>query len=169
MRSAKRINPNDTQRVLRALEVCLLAEKPMSVHLEEGRQGGDLVDPLKFVLFTADRTLLRDHLRERFTQMLNRGLINEVINLTYRRQPEDIPNCLKSVGYKEVLKYLFKELSYEEMISRANISTGQLAKRQDTWFSRERAGFRLESSNRKSLFEKIAQEIEKAGIFRRLP
>ena len=168
-RSAKRINPNDTQRVLRALEVCLLAEKPMSAYLEEGCQGGDLVDPLKFVLFKADRKLLRDHLRERFQQMLNRGLINEVINLTYGRRPEDIPNCLKSVGYKEVLKYLLKELSYDEMIFRASISTGQLAKRQDTWFKREKDGFRLESSNHEALFEKIIQEIEKAGIFRRLP
>ena len=122
----------------------------------------------KFVLFNGDRTFLRDHLRARFLQMLNRGLINEVIKLTYGRLPGDMPSCLKSVGYREVLKYLFKELSYDEMISRATISTGQLAKRQDTWFRGETGGFRLESSNPKTLFEKIAQEIEKAGIFRHL-
>ncbi len=91
-----------------------------------------------------------------------------MINLTYSRLPDDIPSCLKSVGYREVLKYLFKELSYDEMISRATISTGQLAKRQDTWFRGETGGFRLESTNRKTLFEKIALEIEKAGIFRHL-
>ena len=167
-RSAKRINPNDKQRVLRALEVCLLAGKPMSALIEEGDQAGGSVDPLKFVLFNADRKLLRDHLRDRFIHMLNRGLINEVINLTYRKLPDDIPRCLKSVGYREVLKYLFKELSYDEMISCATISTGQLAKRQDTWFRGEKDGFRIESSNRKALFEKIVREIEKAGIFRHL-
>ena len=67
------------------------------------------------------------------------------------------------------MRYLLEELSYDEMISRAVISTGQLAKRQDTWFRGERDSLRLESGNRKDLFEKIAQEIEKAGIFRHLP
>ncbi len=168
-RSAKRINPNDTQRVIRALEVCILTGKPMSALLGVGGGSGGLVDPLKFVLFNTNRNLLRAHLRERFIEMLNRGLINEVINLIYKKSSDDIPSCLKSVGYREVMRYLLEELSYDQMISRAVISTGQLAKRQDTWFRGERDSLRLESDNRKDSFEKIAQEIEKAGIFRHLP
>ena len=67
--------------------------------------------------------------------MLNRGLINGL--LIRMGDIEDIPNCLK-VWVIRGSKISVEELSYDEMIFRASISTGQLAKRQDTWFKRER-------------------------------
>jgi tRNA dimethylallyltransferase len=135
--SAARIHPNDPQRIQRALEVCLLAGEPMSVLL--GRQA---MVPLpyrvrKLILAPRQRDVLRQRIARRFEQMLEQGLLEEVRRL-YRRGDLDLSKpAIRSVGYRQVWRFLSGELSHAEMVKAAVTATRQLAKRQMTWLRGE--------------------------------
>lgn len=137
-RSASRIHPNDPQRLQRALEVFLVSGRTMTELHAEGQVSALGTEPLPFDLnFMAivpdERRQLHQKIARRFHSMLEAGLVTEVEKL-YRRgdlSPE-LP-ALKSVGYRQVWRYLSGEIDYNEMVDRGIIATRQLAKRQFTW------------------------------------
>ena len=135
--SAGRLHPNDAQRVQRALEVYELSGIPLSTLVAEGRLGRLPQTVIKLALVPADRQALRARAGQRFQQMLEDGLVDEVRGF-YRR--EDIHEGLTSmrlVGYRQVWSYLAGRYDYDEMRERAVIATRQLAKRQITWLRSE--------------------------------
>lgn len=130
----KKLEPNDKQRVSRAMEVYLMTGRPMSSYFSAP------VDECPFrrlevVLLPKDndRTALRKVIRQRFELMLEQGLIQEVEALRQRGDlNKDLPS-MRSVGYRQVLEYLEGECTYEQMIEQSVIATARLAKHQMTW------------------------------------
>jgi tRNA dimethylallyltransferase len=136
--AARRIHPNDPQRIQRALEVYEIAGRPLSQLVRE--DGGSPVLPyrlLKLVRAPEERSTLHHRIEKRFAHMLKRGLEDEVRGLWSRGDlAVDMPS-MRCVGYRQMLKYLFAEYTYEEMVERSVIATRQLAKRQLTWLRAE--------------------------------
>ena len=135
--AAARIHPNDPQRIQRALEVYELSGQPMSVLLEKDAPGLLPYRISKLVLAPADRADLHERIAQRFRQMLQSGLIEEVEAL-YRRADltKDLPS-MRAVGYRQVWEYLEGIYDAAAMEERGIIATRQLAKRQFTWLRSE--------------------------------
>lgn len=135
--SAARIHPKDPQRIQRALEVHALTGEPMSHLMRAGAQAELPYRLLKLVRAPLDRQVLRWRIERRFRTMLDLGLVGEVEALWSRGDlSPDLPS-LRSLGYRQVLKFLRGEYSPEEMTNRAIDATRQLAKRQLTWLRAE--------------------------------
>lgn len=130
--SAHRINPNDTQRLLRALEVYQLSGKSLSAHWQE--QQATLL-PYQFVNIglQTEREILRERIAKRFNHMINNGFIDEVRKFYTRADMNSNLPSMKSVGYQQVWHYLDGQINREQMIEQAINATRQLAKRQVTW------------------------------------
>lgn len=137
--TAARLQPNDSQRVQRALEVYRVAGKPMSALLadspsEDGREGSTIPQWINLVsLEPSDRSRLHQNLEKRFDEMLAGGLIEEVQAL--RKNPDLHANlpAIRSVGYRQVWEYLDGQTDLEQMRYKALAATRQLGKRQLTW------------------------------------
>jgi len=135
--AAKRIHPNDPQRIGRALEVFEMTGRAMSELQREQKAEPLAYDVLKFALIPSDRAALHQRIEQRFNIMLNQGLIEEVKTLKERGDlHEDLP-AMRAVGYRQVWDYLEGKLDYTEMKERGVIATRQLAKRQFTWLRSE--------------------------------
>lgn len=130
--AARRINPNDTQRIQRALEVYLLTGKNMTAWQAENTYSLSQYQVHNFGL-NVERKILHERIALRFDQMLKQGLIEEVKKLYQRGDLNaDMPS-IRSVGYRQVWEYLSGNISYDEMREKAIAATRQLAKRQITW------------------------------------
>lgn len=130
--SAKRIHPNDPQRILRALEVYEIAGKTLTELTRE--RHGQLNKPIyQFAVAPVEREILHQRIEQRFDQMLAQPFKEEVEALFARSDLHpDLPS-IRSVGYRQMWQYLAGELSFDEMRERGIIATRQLAKRQMTW------------------------------------
>lgn len=130
--SAKRIHPNDPQRLTRALEVYRSSGKSLT-HWQEKAIYRCPYKIDQFAIAPEQRAVLHDRIAERFDLMLAHGLVDEVKALYERGDlHEDMP-AIRAVGYRQVWQYLKGELSYAEMRDKGIIATRQLAKRQLTW------------------------------------
>ncbi len=131
--TAERLHVNDSQRITRALEVYQMTGKPLSQWHQQQKDRG-LANPLlSIALAPVDRSILHKRIEQRFDQMLEDGLLDEVANLYSRGDLDlDCPS-MRSVGYRQIWQYLQGELDLPEAKERAIIATRQLAKRQYTW------------------------------------
>ena len=104
----------------------------MSQLIEAGNQPCPF-DLTEIAIVPADRKLLHSRIEQRFDQMLDQGLIDEVTKI--RDLPGIDPGlpAMKSVGYRQVWNYLEGRCDYDEMRHKAIVATRQLAKRQYTW------------------------------------
>ncbi len=130
--TAARINPNDAQRVQRALEVLEVSGRPPS----ELTSNSALPLPyrlIKAIVCPRERSGLHERIAQRFQSMLKQGLIAEVEGLRARADLTPETPSMRTVGYRQIWRYLSGSLSYQEMVERGIISTRQLAKRQLTW------------------------------------
>ncbi|MDO5053858.1 tRNA (adenosine(37)-N6)-dimethylallyltransferase MiaA [Pasteurella oralis] len=130
--AAQRINPNDSQRINRALEVFYLTGKTLTALTE---QKGDMLPYhiLQFAITPKDRKILHDRIAIRFNKMIELGFQQEVEKLYQRSDLHpDLP-AIRCVGYRQMWEYLRGDYSHEEMIFRGICATRQLAKRQITW------------------------------------
>lgn len=132
--AAERINANDPQRILRALEVYEMSATPITTLQQQQRAEEIPAEQITMVAITPqDRSLLHRRIEQRFEIMLEEGFVKEVEQL--RQQWDltpDLPS-MRCVGYRQVWEYLEGKLEREEMIYRATVATRQLAKRQLTW------------------------------------
>ncbi len=131
--TAGRIQPNDSQRIQRALEVCYLTGKPMSEMLEQQQNTSFPFRVFNIALLPSERGVLHEHISQRFSVMLEAGLVDEV--RTVREQfnvSGDMPS-MRCVGYRQVCMYLDNEIDLERMREMGVFATRQLAKRQLTW------------------------------------
>jgi tRNA dimethylallyltransferase len=129
--TAARLAPNDSQRIQRALEVCLLSGRPMSeLYREQQRSAG--VDWPLLSLEPQDRAWLHERLALRFRQMLDQGLVDEVRALRARGDlTADLP-AMRCVGYRQTWEALDRK-DFSDLAERGIAATRQLAKRQLTW------------------------------------
>lgn len=121
----------NTQRVMRALEVCLASGRPYSTFLSGPRP--DLPFRVIPIGLNTDRPLLYERINHRVDKMLESGLLAEVKSLLPQRQL----NALRTVGYSELFAYLDGTLTLDEATERIKQNTRNFAKRQITWFNRE--------------------------------
>ena len=130
--SAQRINPNDSQRINRALEVFSLTGKTLT---ELTAQKGEALpyDILQFAIAPEQREVLHLRIEQRFHKMIELGFQQEVEKL-YRRPDlnENLPS-IRCVGYRQMWEYLRGDYDHDEMVFRGICATRQLAKRQITW------------------------------------
>jgi len=157
--AAARIHPNDPQRIQRALEVYELTGRPLSAFFAEPTPGQLTRKAIKLVVAPSDRDILRQRIVARFHQMLEEGLIDEIEAL-YRRDDlhRDLPS-MRSVGYRQGWEYLAGEITYPQLIERATVATGQLAKRQLTWLRREQGAEWFDSLD-SEIFNKVMEYIK---------
>ncbi|NIP71580.1 MAG: tRNA (adenosine(37)-N6)-dimethylallyltransferase MiaA [Gammaproteobacteria bacterium] len=131
--AARRIHPNDPQRIQRALEVYETSGVPMSALLGRGPGAGLGFEPLRLALAPPERAQLHRCIIDRFHQMLDRGLVDEVERLRGRGDLSPELPSMRAVGYRQVWDYLEGNFGYEEMVEKAVVATRHLAKRQLTW------------------------------------
>ncbi|MEB0046427.1 MULTISPECIES: tRNA (adenosine(37)-N6)-dimethylallyltransferase MiaA [unclassified Pseudomonas] len=141
--SAARIHPNDPQRLSRALEVYRLSGQSMtelrerqSAQTTEAAASGLQQLPYtvaNLAIAPANRQVLHTRIKQRFTNMLEQGFIDEVVALRTRSDLHSGLPSIRAVGYRQVWDYLDGKLSQAEMQERGIIATRQLAKRQFTW------------------------------------
>lgn len=134
--SAKSIHPNNVKRVIRALEYYKQTGLKISEHNEEQKQKESPYNFCYFVL-TNNRDILYDRINLRIDKMLEAGLIEEVKSLLNAGCTKDMVS-MQGLGYKEIISYLYEECSLEEAICLLKRDTRHFAKRQLTWFKREK-------------------------------
>ncbi|MDF2520609.1 MAG: tRNA delta(2)-isopentenylpyrophosphate transferase [Clostridia bacterium] len=133
--SYQRLHPNDTRRVIRALEVYKYTGKTISYFQEESRKAPSRYE-FAFVGLTMDRQRLYDRINRRVDIMLEKGLISEVqrlLDMGYNRELVS----MQALGYKEIVQYLENEIGLEEAIFILKRDSRHYAKRQLTWFRRD--------------------------------
>ncbi|MBK2093813.1 tRNA (adenosine(37)-N6)-dimethylallyltransferase MiaA [Francisella philomiragia] len=131
--SAQKINPNDQQRIFRALEVIMITGKKYSELVKTSKVGG-LEEQLKLcALVPNDRSILHNNIELRFKQMLDQGFLDEVQSLRKNPKLTKETTAIRSVGYRQAWEYLDGDISYEEFVKKGIVATRQLAKRQLTW------------------------------------
>jgi tRNA dimethylallyltransferase len=137
--AAARIEPNDRQRIQRALEVYRLSGRPLSEWQElaavETRDAG--IRYVKIALQIEPRSVLHERIRERLGQMLEAGFLDELRRLMQRPGLGRDSPAMRSVGYRQFWSHLAGDCSLEAAHDRALAATRQLAKRQITWLRSE--------------------------------
>jgi tRNA dimethylallyltransferase len=162
--SAKKIHPNDPQRIGRALEVYRLSDQPLSDLVSQGKDGGLGLPLIKIVLSPARRGCLHEAIRRRFLHMLKAELVQEVRSLYERGDLHAGLPAMRLVGYRQVWQYLAGELEYNDMINKAITATRQLAKRQLTWIRAE-SNARWFNSESEGVLEEVMIFLRQAPIF----
>lgn len=130
--AAKRIHPNNTKRVIRAIEI-----------YKTGGDMGDFSNDLKYnpkfdakiIVLNRDRSILYDRINQRVDMMFDMGLLDEVKGLHQMGYTSQMQS-MKGIGYKEVLEYFDGKMTLEESIDILKQGTRRYAKRQITWFKR---------------------------------
>ncbi|ADP14256.1 tRNA delta(2)-isopentenylpyrophosphate transferase [Achromobacter xylosoxidans A8] len=133
--TAARLAPNDSQRIQRALEICMLSGQPMSALLLRGQrpradQGNQY---LTISLEPSDRAALHARIEQRFDAMLDRGLLDEVRALRARGDLHTGLPSVRCVGYRQMWSHLDGEVDLATAREQGIAATRQLAKRQITW------------------------------------
>ncbi len=132
--SATRIHPNDTPKLIRAIEVTVMARQPMSAAWETGRNSLRGYRVLRLGL-DPPRAALYARINQRAAEMFSRGLVEETEQLLARYGRDCRP--LGSLGYKQAAMLLSGEMSLPDAITATQQGHRNYAKRQATWFRRE--------------------------------
>ena len=130
--TAARLQPNDSQRIQRALELCLTTGEPMSALLS-ARKTEPVLNSLQFSLFPSERAWLHQRINVRFSQMLEMGLVDELKDLRARHQLDAAMPSMRCVGYRQAWRFLEDEIDASSLFEQGAAATRQLAKRQLTW------------------------------------
>jgi tRNA dimethylallyltransferase len=131
----EKISQNDKKRILRVLEIYHETGKTKTELEIESRKKGV---PYDYVVFTIDmdREKLYERINQRVDIMIENGLIDEVKNLVSKY--DELPTAMQGLGYKETKQYLDGEISREDMIEKIKQETRRYAKRQLTWFRKNK-------------------------------
>jgi tRNA dimethylallyltransferase len=131
--TAARLEPNDSQRIQRALEIYYITGKSMTDLLKKPKYVYFPYTPIRIALLPGDRAMLHERIAQRFDAMLKAGLVDELRRLQdeYALDP-DTPS-MRCVGYRQAWDHLGGKITLEELREQGIAATRQLAKRQLTW------------------------------------
>ena len=163
--SYSKIHPNNLKRVIRALEYYQETGKPISVHNEIQSQKESPYNLLFYVL-NMDRELLYERIDKRVDIMIEQGLVEEVKKLKDMGYSKDLVS-MKGLGYKEIYNFLDGEYDLDTAIYILKRDTRHFAKRQLTWFKREKNVRWInvdEYTNKELILNKIVKDIEELEI-----
>ena len=131
-KAMQNISINDKKRILRVLEIYKETGKTKTQLEIESRKNGVPYDYKVFAI-NMPREILYDRINKRVDIMLENGLIDEV-NKLYKKYGDNLYTSIQAIGYKEVIEYINKKITKEEMIEKIKMETRRYAKRQLTWF-----------------------------------
>ena len=131
----EKISPNDTKRIIRVLEIYHSTGKTKTELEIESRKNGVKYNYHVFVV-NMDREKLYERINLRVDMMVDAGLIEEVKDICKRYN--SFPTAMQGLGYKEVVEYLENKTSKEEMIDKIKKESRHYAKRQLTWFRKDK-------------------------------
>ena len=132
--TAARIEPNDAQRINRALEIFHISGKPMAEWLAEDTTTHELsFKPILTALIPEPRAVLHERINQRFVTMLGEGFLDEMRTLRARGDLHLGLPSMRCVGYRQAWEHLDGAYGYDELIEKGQAATRQLAKRQMTW------------------------------------
>ena len=131
----QKISPNDEKRILRILEIYYATGKTKTEQEIESRKNPISYD-YKVYALKWDRDVLYERINKRVDLMIEQGLITEVEEILQRHKK--FPTAMQGLGYKEVVTYLKGEMTKEEMIEKLKMETRRYAKRQMTWFRKNK-------------------------------
>lgn len=134
--SAQRLHPGNLRRIVRAIEFYRTTGIPISEHQEMTKQKESRYEPLMLCV-KWDREVLYDRINKRVDIMLNDGLLDEVKCLMEMGYTKEL-NSMKGIGYKEVIDYFEGNMSLEDTVNLIKQSSRRYAKRQLTWFRRDK-------------------------------
>lgn len=165
--TANRLHPNDTQRIVRGLEIYHGTGVAWSEHL---RRQAQEQSPVHFanmlqICLACDRQLLHDRIAQRTILMFEQGLVEEVAGLRARGYAADLPS-MQAIGYRHVNAYLDGQLSLEKGKSDLIQDTKHYAKRQLTWFKRNRQLQWVDREDHGKVIKLIEKNIHKNNILK---
>ena len=140
----KKISVNDKKRIFRVLEIYKSTGKNKTALEKESRKS-DVKYDFKVFAISMDRELLYERINKRVDIMIENGLIEEVQSII--KKYDKMPTAMQGLGYKEVVEYLNNECSKEDMIEKIKQESRRYAKRQLTWFRRNKQIYWLDASN----------------------
>jgi tRNA dimethylallyltransferase len=127
----KEVDIHNTQRVMRALEVCVSSGNTFSSYRNKPKTPRNF-ESIKIGL-TAGRAIIYDRINRRVDTMMEEGLLEEVEVLLSRKHK----NALQTVGYRELFEHLEGEVSLDQAVEKIKTNTRRFAKRQLTWFKKD--------------------------------
>jgi tRNA dimethylallyltransferase len=157
-KTAATIDASKPRRVIRALEVCLITGTPLSDHIAS-QSRIPLLNVIQIGLWWK-REQLYDRINDRVDQMIRLGLIEETEGLLQKGYSSNL-NSLNTVGYKEIISYLNKNMTLSEAVDFIKMNSRRFAKRQITWFRAEKriAWFDVDqNTDPEQLAERIVRE-----------
>ena len=131
--TARRLDPNDAQRIQRALEIYHITGKTLGELLRKPRYVYFPYTPIRIALIPSDRARLHEEIEKRFDHMLAAGLVAEVERLRNEYGLDATMPSMRCVGYRQAWQFLEGRLGEEALRSEGIAATRQLAKRQLTW------------------------------------
>jgi tRNA dimethylallyltransferase len=134
--AADRLHPNDTYRIIRALETIESSGRSISAHHQDHGFKDEPFDALKIAM-QMDRQVLYDRIDQRVDLMIAAGLVDEVKKLLGMGYSADLKS-MQSIGYRHVADFLEERLSWEECVRTLKRDTRRYAKRQFTWFGADK-------------------------------
>jgi tRNA dimethylallyltransferase len=164
---AARLNPGDTQRLIRAHEVVVATGRPLHVwqtaSLTHGRSAPENYEAVRVVMLPAREALYRA-CDQRFEAMLAAGALEEVRRLRARGLDPGLP-VMKALGVPELARYLAGEIDLSEAVVQAQQSTRRYAKRQTTWFRHQMAAPDFTATQfSERISDQICSFIRKTGL-----
>lgn len=154
----EKISANDKKRILRILEIYHSTGKTKTQQEIESRKNEVKYDYKVFAL-NMEREKLYERINKRVDIMIEQGLIQEVENLCSKYT--EFPTAMQGLGYKEVVEYLQGKISEQEMIEKIKMETRRYAKRQLTWFRKNKQTIWLDATKGKENVEIILKEYYK--------
>ena len=131
----KKISLNDKKRIMRVLEIYHATGKTKTEQEIESRSKELKYDYRVFAI-NMDREKLYERINKRVDIMIEQGLVQEVQELI--KKYDKFPTAMQGLGYKEVVQYITNEITYEEMIEKIKMESRRYAKRQLTWFRKNK-------------------------------
>ncbi len=140
----KKISPNDSKRIMRVLEIYEATGKNKTEQEAESRLK-EIPYNYKVFAITMDREKLYERINKRVDIMIENGLIEEVKELL--KKYKEFPTAMQALGYKEVKEYLDGKLTKQEMIDKIKQESRRYAKRQLTWFRKNKQTIWIDGLN----------------------
>ncbi len=150
----KEVDVNNPQRIIRALEVCLSTGKPFSSFRNAPKKSRDFNTII--IGLETEREILYERINHRVELMMENGLLNEVESLKEYHHL----NALKTVGYSEIFNYLNGDWTLEQAIDKIKQNSRNFAKRQLTWFRKNKEMVWFNPSNQKEIFDYLETTLQ---------
>ena len=131
----QKISPNDKKRIIRVLEIYHATGKTKTEQEIESRKK-EIKYEYKVFAINMNREKLYERINIRVDKMIENGLIEEVENL--KKKYDHFPTAMQGLGYKEVVEYLQNQITRDEMIEKIKQESRRYAKRQLTWFRKNK-------------------------------